>query len=39
MNKTLVVFMGWTATVLLVFPLGFGSVLESGSSEALQGSL
>jgi hypothetical protein len=33
MNKALVVFMGWTATVLLLFPLVFGAGLESGSSE------
>jgi len=33
MNKALVVFMGWTATVLLVFPLVFGAGLDSGAGE------
>ena len=39
MNKALVVFMGWTATVLLVFPLVFGAGLESGSSERFKEAL
>lgn len=39
MNKALVVFMGWTATVLLVFPLGFGAGLESGESERFKEAL
>ncbi len=33
MNKALVVFMGWTATVLLVFPLVFGAGLDSADSD------
>lgn len=39
MNKALVVFIGWTATVLLVFPLVFGAGLESGSSERFKEAL
>lgn len=33
MNKALVVFMGWTATVLLVFPLVFGAGLDAADGD------
>ena len=36
MNKALVVFMGWTATVLLVFPLIYGLGLDSAVVERFE---